>query len=881
MTIPDHETQINPINSQQYSDIPHTSVQRYGWLKRFQHLLLPLAGFIIVLLAIYVLETMLQNTSRSQTMAAFHAISWQTIGLAIFFTMLSYAAVALYDVVAVETIAPNQIPKRLAAVAGAAGYAISNALGFSLLTGGALRYRIYAAEGISLADIGKIVGTSWFAIWFALIIMLSAAMLIDPQDVPWLSSVDRRIDILVALVVLGAIGWLIYWLSHSERHIRIGSFSLRLPDSKGAILQIFAGLVDVGAAAATLYVLMPDSAVPSFAVFAIVYVVAVVLGIASHAPGGIGAFEATIIAGLGLGGNPQAIAGLLAYRVIYTVLPLVTAAAGLLFWEIMRRRQMLGKQARIAKRLVEPLIPTLTASIIFLGGIILLVSGATPDKRYRVELLSDIVPEFLVEMSHLAASLVGVTLLVVARGLAKRLERAWLAAMILLLSGAVFSLAKGLDWEEAVILCLFAVLLSGFRGSFYRRPISGNFELNWNWLLTVGTTLLVSTWLGFFVYRHVEYSGDLWWDFAWNGNAPRFLRATVLVFVAVAAFGLHMLINNHSQRRRHIDYSIPAAVPALVAAWPHTDAALAMVGDKQFLVAPDDSAFIMYAQSGGSLIALGEPIGHTATAKELAWSFHALADKLALRTVFYGVGPQSLPLFLDMGLVALKLGEVARVELTDFSLEGPSRQPFRYADRKVTKDGLVFEIIPAIDVPPLLPRLREISDAWLDFKSGSEKGFSLGYFDEDYLRRFDLAVLRKDGEIVAFANLWRGGDNYEITVDLMRYMPNVHKLLMDALFAKLLMYSKKQGYKWFNLGAAPLSGLSGSRLASRWNRFGSFIYKRGADLYHFDGLKAFKEKFDPVWAPHYMVCPGGFETPRALLDVTRLINGSPLEFIRK
>ncbi|MBX8827933.1 lysylphosphatidylglycerol synthetase, partial [Ochrobactrum sp. SFR4] len=102
-----------------------------------------------------------------------------------------------------------------------------------------------------------------------------------------------------------------------------------------------------------------------------------------HAPGGIGAFEATIIAGLGLGGNPQAIAGLLAYRVIYTVLPLVTAAAGLLFWEIMRRRQMLGKQARIAKRLVEPLIPTLTASIIFLGGIILLVSGATPDKRYR------------------------------------------------------------------------------------------------------------------------------------------------------------------------------------------------------------------------------------------------------------------------------------------------------------------------------------------------------------------------------------------------------------------------------------------------------------------------------------------------------------------
>ncbi len=872
---------MSSIDDEGATSQPPLSRRHFGWLKQYQHFLFPVAGIAIVLLAIYVLENLLQNTSRTETLAAFHKISWRTLCLAVFFTALSYTAVALYDVVAVDTIAPDRIPRRIAAVAGAAGYAISNALGFSLLTGGALRYRIYAAEGISLADIGKIVGTSWFAIWFALIIMVGTALLIDPQDVPFLSGIDARIDILAGILILGGIGWLIYWLSHGERSVNIGSFNLRLPNSRGALTQIFAGVVDVGAAAATLYVLLPQSAVPSFAVFALVYVIAIVLGIASHAPGGLGAFEATIIAGLGLGGKPDAIAGLLAYRLIYTVLPLVVSTAGILIWEAMRRRHMLGKHARFAKRLVEPLIPGLAASIIFLGGIILLISGATPDLRYRVKLLSDIVPELLVEMSHLAASLVGIALLIVARGLSKRLERAWVAAMVLLLFGAVFSLAKGLDWEEASILCVFALSLWGFRDSFYRRPISGPLILSWNWIATVGTTVLVSTWLGFFVYRHVEYSNDLWWDFAWNGNAPRFLRATVLVFAVVAAVGLHSLINRHGLRKRSIDQSIPDAVPALVAQCPHTDAALAMLGDKQFMLPPDNSAFIMYAQSGSSLIALGEPIGNAQTGRELAWSFHSLADQLALRTVFYGVGPQSLPLFLDMGLIALKLGEVARVDLTDFSLDGPRRQPFRYADRKVDKDGLIFEIIPAADVPPLIPRLREISDAWLDHKSGSEKGFSLGYFNDDYIRRFDVAVLKKDGEIVAFANIWRGAAKHEITVDLMRYMPNVHKLLMDALFAKLLMTSKAEGYKWFNLGAAPLSGLRHSRLASRWNRFGSFIYRRGADLYHFDGLKAFKEKFDPVWTPHYMVCPGGLETPRALLDATTLINGSPLEFIRK
>ncbi len=858
-----------------------TLARLVGALRGRRHALIPLAGVAIALLAVYVLATMLQHTSRAQTIEAFHNISWTTLGLAVFFTLVSYAAVALYDVVAVDTIAPNQIPRRIAALAGAAGYAISNALGFSLLTGGALRYRIYAAEGVSLADIGKIVGTSWFAIWFALVIMVGAALLIDPHDVPWLSTVDPRIDIVAGAVILGAVGWLIYWLSHGERSLTVGAFSLRLPNSRGALIQILAGLVDVGAAAATLYVLMPSAAVPSFAVFALVYVIAIVLGIASHAPGGLGAFEATIIAGLGLGDKPEAIAALIAYRVVYTVMPLAVATAGVLFWEALRRRHKLGKQARFAKRLVEPLAPGLSASIIFLGGIILLVSGATPDLRERAEILSDVMPEPLMEMSHLAASLVGVTLLIVARGLARRLERAWIAAMSLLLCGAIFSLTKGLDWEEAVTLCVFAGALWGFRDSFYRRPISESFELSWNWIATVAVTVLVATWLGFFVYRHVEYSSDLWWDFAWNGNAPRFLRATVLVFAVVAAVGLHSIINRHTHGRRKADYSIPDAVPYLVARCPHTDAALALLGDKQFLLAPDDSAFIMYARSGGSLIALGEPIGDPHTTKDLAWAFRSRADRQALRTVFYGVGPQSLPLFLDMGLIALKLGEVARVDLTTFSLDGPRRQPFRYADRKVDKDGLVFEIVPAAEVEPLLPRLRVISDAWLDFKSGSEKSFSLGYFDEDYLRRFDMAVLKKDGEIVAFANLWRGADKYEITVDLMRYMPNVHKLLMDALFAKLLMASKAEGYKWFNLGAAPLSGLSRSRLASRWNRFGSFLYRRGADLYHFDGLKAFKEKFDPVWTPHYMVCPGGLDTPRALIDATTLINGSPLEFIRK
>lgn len=850
-------------------------------LKRFQPIAMPLAGIAIAALALMVLESLLRHTSKAETLAAIKDTPLHAIGLALFFTCVSYMAIALYDVVAVDTIAKGRIPHWLAAIAGATGYAISNALGFSLLTGGALRYRIYAAEGISLVDIGRIVGTSWFAIWFAFIIMIGAALLIDPADIPWLSTIDPRIDLVAGVALLGGVGWLIYWLSEGDRSLEIGRFTVRLPTSRGALIQIFAGLVDVTAAAATLYVLMPDGVVHSFAVFALVYVLAVILGAASHAPGGLGAFEATIVAGLGLGGNPQALAALVIYRLIYTVAPLLAATAGMLIWEAIRRRQQLTKQARFATRLIEPIVPGLSASVTFLGGIVLLISGVTPGIHYRLDILSDILPVIFINMSHLAASFVGVALLIVARGLAKRLARAWVATMILFLAGAVFSLTKGLDWEEATILCAFAGVLWVFRDSFYRRPITGPFELTWNWIASVGTTVLISTWLGFFVYRHVEYSNNLWWDFAWNASAPRFLRTTVLVFAVLFAVCLHTAINRRGVRRSKQDFAIPAAIPRLVATSPIADTALALLGDKQFLMDPDERGFIMYAQSGGSLVALGEPVGSKKVAEELAWSFHALADRMALRTVFYGVGPQSLPLFLDMGLIALKLGEVARVDLQEFSLEGPARQPFRYADRRADKDGLVFEIIPASDVPALMPELERVSDAWLAHKAGNEKGFSLGFFNPDFLSLFDIAVIKKDSAIVAFANIWRSADKNEYTVDMMRYHPNISKIMMDALFAKLLMQAKAEGFRWFNLGAAPLSGLSHSPLASRWNRFGSFLYRRGADLYHFDGLKAFKEKFDPIWAPHYVICPGGLDTPRVLVDVTRLINGSPLEFIRK
>src|SRR5690606_31598003 len=153
-------------------------------------------------------------------------------------------------------------------------------------------------------------------------------------------------------------------------------------------------------------------------------------------------------------------------------------------------------------------------------------------------------------------------------------------------------------------------------------------------------------------------------------------------------------------------------------------------------------------------VSMGDPVGPREEWPELIWRFRELGDRHGGRVAFYEIAAADLPLYLDLGLTLLKLGEAARVPLDRFSLEGRARKELRHTFRKLANEGCRFEIIPAQGVPALLAELQVVSDAWLKQKHVGEKGFSLGRFDPDYLRRFPLAVVWNDDRIMAFANVW-------------------------------------------------------------------------------------------------------------------------------
>jgi phosphatidylglycerol lysyltransferase len=482
-------------------------------------------------------------------------------------------------------------------------------------------------------------------------------------------------------------------------------------------------------------------------------------------------------------------------------------------------------------------------------------------------------PIGVIETSYLTASLAGAALLLLSQSLARRLDTSYYLTSAILVAGMASSLFKGADYEEALLLGVLMLALHRARARFSRK--AGLFDTRFSpgWVAAVAAALVSSIWLGLFAFKHVEYSRDLWWQFELNSEAPRFLRASV----AASAFVLLVAI------KRLVSAAPPATpVPsdedlqdaqAVIENQTETFPFLAYLRDKALLFDADRAAFLMYAVQGRTWIALGDPIGPEAHAPDLIRSFLERCDDFGGTPVFYKVRGDYLHYYADFGLTFVKLGEEARVDLEKFSLVGSGGAKYRQLLRRLDKDGASVRIVPVPDVPAILADLRAVSDDWLKEKAGAEKRFSLGFFDETYLTRFPVAVVECQGRIVAFANLWPGPGHEEMSIDLMRYHHLAPKNVMEALFVYLMQWSKEQGYRWFDLGMAPMSGFEQSPIAPIWCRAGAFLYRHGRAVYNFRGLRAFKDKFNPEWESHYLAYPAGTRLVRRLADVSALIAG--------
>lgn len=850
-------------------------------------------GVALLGLALWVLHGEFTHLQGADVRRALAQVDTQAAVLALCATAGSYLSLTGYDWLALRHLATTggarpqeaeatpaargpEVPAlsypRIAAASFIAT-AVGHNLGMAMLTAGAVRMRLYTAWGLAASDVALMAAivTATFAIGVTCAVGL--ALLVEPIAAAGWLHVDGALGRAIGALLLWAVALYLGIAWRRRQQLRLGPWQLQMPSLGMAWRQIALALIDLSCAALALWALLPAGVAPPFPVFLGVYVMALVAGIVSHVPGGLGVFESVLLLALPQVPRDALIAAIVGYRIVYYLLPLALAAILAAALGMRERRAALVSAMTGIRPLFTWLAPVAAGTTVFVTGALLLFSGSLPAEAGRLHWLRGVVTLPVLEVSHLLGSLLGLGLLILAQALVRRVRQAWLLASMMLAAAAVTSLLKGLDFVEAMLaLGVLAILWLG-RSAFNRQAAITSQLMSPRSMGAVAMVVLGAAWIGLLAYRHVEYTHELWWQFAFHGDAPRFLRATLGVVVAggtLAAWQALRPAPPEPGDPTPVDLDRAARI---IAEAPAADAALALLGDKRLLFDEEKEAFVMYQVHGRSWVAMGNPVGDETAAERLAWRLREMADRHGGRAAFYQVDAAHLPLYLDLGLQIVKLGEEATVPLAGFSLDGPSRRALRQAHRRAEREGLHFEWIEAHRVAALLEPLRAVSDAWLQSKHSREKGFSLGRFDPRYLQRFPCVLVRRHDDIVGFANVWAGGGRQELSVDLMRHRPDAPPGVMDYLFIELMLWGAREGYGRLNLGMAPLAGLEAHPLAPLWHRLGTAIYRHGEHFYNFQGLRAFKEKFDPQWQPRYLAGPGGIALPGVLLDVAALVGG--------
>jgi phosphatidylglycerol lysyltransferase len=819
---------------------------------------------------LWVLYHILDEIQLSEVMEAFQSASLAAMVLAVSITIASYFVLTGYDVLALNHI-NRPLPYPRTALASFLAYAFGNNIGFSLVTGTSIRYRIYTPAGLSATEIAAIAVLCAGTFALGTIVILALGMLVETHDTSETLRLPSGISRTTSIIVLMAATAYLLVTTFRPIIIRTGTWSVRLPSARIALAQLALAALDLTLVATVLYVLLPVPTGTSFLGFLTIFVLGLVAGTASHVPGGIGVFEAVLLLGLPEVPPAMLLGAVLLFRCIYYLLPLGFAAALFAGHELVLHRGRLERVRDTTSDWLAEIGPHVMAILLIFGGVILLFSGAIPVHEDRMAIIESVVPLWVVEPAHLLGTVSGVGLVFLAHSITRRLAAAYRLSAILLALGIVAVLLKGLDYVEALMLTIILVMLLVARPEFQRKgsPFAFGYPVQWSSTLTA--ILAVTVWIGLFSYKESTYTAELWWSFGYDADFPRFLRGGAGIVVLTIILTLVNWMRKDSLPELPQAAGLEQAL-RIIRQQPHTRGNLALLGDKRLLFNDLGNAFIMYRMQGRSWIALGDPVGPRTEHEQLIWKFRELCDRYSGRPVFYLVDGEGLSTYVDIGLSVLKLGDDARVPLETFSLDDAKREKLREVHRRIQAHGLGFGMLNSAQVPPLVVELKVISDAWREATGSREKGFSSGVFDPSYVSCFPCAlVVEPGGRIVAFATLWASGGKEELALDLMRYRPDAPPGVMDFLLVELMLGGRAKGYRWFNLGIAPLTTLERQSLAPLWHRIGGLIYRQSEHFHDIATLRRYEDQFSPVWRPKYLAAPGGITTPRVLRDIARLI----------
>ncbi|MGV3466475.1 MAG: bifunctional lysylphosphatidylglycerol flippase/synthetase MprF [Heyndrickxia sp.] len=606
-----------------------------------------------------------------------------------------------------------------------------------------------------------------------------------------------------------------------------------------------------------------------------IFIVASCAGIVSMIPGGIGSFDLIMLLGFESIHIPteKILLILLFYRISYYIVPFIIGTILFLkkLWKELDEpyRQVIHFLARNISHWVITIL-------VFCSGIILLVSASLPGVLERIKFLREFLSFPIMNLSHQLSVAAGLLLLFLSRGIEYRVKWAYYFTMFMLIFAAILSITKNLNYEQAVFLIIVAFILWLSKKSFYRI----NFVVTWGRAAMDFLGIFFFIVLYFFIgYMNLpEHSEKM--------KIPYFIRKYMildpgdlfksailgLIIALIVIYFVYWLRKPYEAQFRSSIQEEDKIMEHLQKFGGTVLSHLIFLHDKMIYWSKSGNVLFAFQKYADKLIVLGSPIGDEREFHDCIEEFHDVANLYGYTPVYYEVTKEMLPMLHENGYDFFKLGEEAYVNVEEFSLSGKKMKNLRAVKNKLERDGFSCIVLEPPYSEELLNRLQFISEEWLQGRL--EKGFSLGFFDKDYLNLGPIAIVKNEEEVpIAFTSLMPKYDEHEtLSLDLMRQLSNVPPGIMDFMFLHLFEWAGQKGYKRFNIGMAPLANVGLSKYSFLGEKLASQIYLHGSFIYHFKGLKNFKEKYADSWEPKYMAYRKKTSLPLTMIQVALLIS---------
>ncbi|WP_432353139.1 bifunctional lysylphosphatidylglycerol flippase/synthetase MprF [Sporosarcina sp. A2] len=602
-----------------------------------------------------------------------------------------------------------------------------------------------------------------------------------------------------------------------------------------------------------------------------IFLVASSAGIISMIPGGIGSFDLVFLWGtqsIGIA-DEKVLFLLILYRIGYFILPFLVSTS-LFVMEYWNRWNHSWDD--LPKAIVQKLSHTLLTVLVFLSGIVLLLSASVPGILNRLKIMQEFLSLPIMNVSHHLTVAAGFILLGLCRGIQYKVKRTYHITIIVLSSAALFSIFKGLDYEEAFFLLIVMGLLIASKSQFYRE----SYVLTWGIILIdVAVVAFITSMYVFIGYLNLPTSKihipiELR-DYIITDSRDLFYSAVIGLVIAGVILFIGSLIRKPKQLEMVSSVDQVERIKSHLATYGGTEFShLIFLHDKYVYWNKEETVLFSYQVYADKIVVLGDLVGVEKDYPAAIENFLITTDLYGYTPVFYEVSTKVLATLHDQGYGFFKLGEEAFVNLETFTLTGKKMKGYRAVKNKFERENHEIEILSPPHSSDLLKELEDVSTRWLQGRR--EKGFSLGFFDGDYLNTSKVAVLRNEDGIIGFASLMPMYDQGErISVDLMRFKPDAPSGTMDFIFLSLFEWAREEGYLIFNIGMSPLSNVGRSRYSFLSEKIAAQIFLHGQYFYHFQGLKNFKQKYANSWEAKYVAYRKKSSLPFTIAQITLLI----------